>query len=105
MVNICCIIFLNGRIKLSLSIILNIMNNLTIVRGDLTDKPIASENIAKYFENYKDSYEGVLYIGYPIIGTSKGSYQIDGVLLTKQHGLVVISLSEENNEEISKKLS
>lgn len=79
------------------------MENLIIVRGDLTEKPVASEELASFFEKYKDEYEGVLYIGYPIIGTSKGSYQIDGILITKKHGLVVINLSEENNSALQDK--
>lgn len=76
------------------------MDNLTIVRGDLTSKPIAAKSLADYFESNKETFDGVLYIGYPIIGTNKGSYQIDCLMITKQHGLVTINLQEGDSEEI-----
>ena len=76
------------------------MANLTIVRGDLTSKPIASKQLADFFELNKEKFNGVLYIGYPIIGTNKGSYQIDCLMITREHGLVTINLQEGDNEDI-----
>ena len=76
------------------------MANLTIVRGDLTAKPIAAKQLADFFELNKNEFDGVLYIGYPIIGTNRGSYQIDCLLITREHGLITINLQEGSNEDI-----
>ncbi|MDP2722965.1 MAG: ATP-binding domain-containing protein [Bacteroidales bacterium] len=70
---------------------------LNIVRGDLKNKPVSSRRLARFFEEVKDYYEGTLYIGYPIIGTSNGGYQIDALLVTKEKGLVVFNIEEGVN--------
>ena len=70
------------------------MGDLVIVRGDLKSKPIASEQLANVFENLSDTLNGTLYVGYPIIGTSQGGYQIDALLITKETGLFVFNLVE-----------
>lgn len=70
------------------------MNELNIVRGDLKNKPVSSAKLADYFEGVKDKYDGTLYIGYPIIGTSEGGFQIDAMLITRQTGVVVFNIEE-----------
>lgn len=70
------------------------MKEITIVRGDLKNKPAASQQLADYFTSIKNEYEGTLFIGYPIIGTSDGGFQIDALLLTREKGLVVINIVE-----------
>ncbi|MEQ8241263.1 MAG: ATP-binding domain-containing protein [Cyclobacteriaceae bacterium] len=70
------------------------MNELNIVRGDLKNKPEASKQLAGLFESLKSNFEGTLYIGYPIIGTSEGGFQIDALLLTKETGLIVFNVEE-----------
>lgn len=70
------------------------MEELIIVRGDLKSKPVSSSCLAAYFETVKNQYEGTLYIGYPIIGTSKGGFQIDALLLTRQKGLIIFNIEE-----------
>ncbi len=70
------------------------MNELNIVRGDLKSKPISSAKLADYFEKVKDEYDGTLYIGYPIIGTSEGGFQIDALLITRQTGIVIFNIEE-----------
>ncbi len=70
------------------------MSELNIVRGDLKSKPEASKQLAGLFENLKDRFEGTLYLGYPIIGTSEGGFQIDALLLTKETGLIVFNVEE-----------
>jgi len=70
------------------------MKEITIVRGDLKGKPVASSQLAAYFESVKTEHEGVLYLGYPIIGTADGGFQIDALLLVKDKGLVVFNIIE-----------
>lgn len=68
---------------------------VNVIRGDV-DKPISSKRLADYFERQSD-IDGTLYLGYPIIGTAKGGYQIDALLVSKQHGLVIFNIIEGNN--------
>jgi len=70
------------------------MSEFNIVRGDLKNKPESSRQLASYFESKKDKLTGTLYVGYPIIGTSDGGFQIDALLITKELGLVVFNLVE-----------
>ncbi len=65
---------------------------VNIIRGDL-DKPVSSSRLADYFENRSD-IEGNLYLGYPIIGTSQGGYQIDALLVSRQNGIVIFNIIE-----------
>lgn len=65
---------------------------VTIVNGT-TKKPISSRRLAHFFAG-KPEYNGILYIGYPIIGTSEGSFPIDALLVSRELGLVVFSLVE-----------
>lgn len=65
---------------------------MIVVRGG-TDKPISSQKLADYFESRGD-IEGFLYLGYPIIGTIEGGFQIDALLLSSQHGAVAFNLVE-----------
>lgn len=73
------------------------MGELVIVRGDVKNKPVASEQLANIFENLTTVLEGTLYVGYPIIGTTLGGFQIDALLITKQTGLFVFNIIEGNN--------
>lgn len=70
---------------------------MIVVRGG-TSKPVASKNLADYFEKRVD-IEGYLYLGYPIIGAIDGGYQIDALLISKQHGAVVFHLIEGTYDE------
>ncbi len=65
---------------------------MIVVRGD-TDKPVSSQRLADYFEKRTD-IEGYLYLGYPIIGTFEGGYQIDALLLSDRHGAIIFHLIE-----------
>jgi superfamily I DNA and RNA helicase len=65
---------------------------MIVVRGG-TDKPVSSQKLAAYFEERAD-IEGFLYLGYPIIGTIEGGYQIDALLLSEQHGAIIFHLVE-----------
>jgi len=65
---------------------------ITIVQGT-TKKPVSSQRLADFFAR-QNKYDGFLYIGYPIIGTSEGPYPIDALLVSRDKGLVVFSLVE-----------
>ncbi|MDP2903847.1 MAG: ATP-binding domain-containing protein, partial [Methylovulum sp.] len=65
---------------------------MIVVRGG-TDKPVSSQRLADYFDTRSD-IEGYLYLGYPIIGTIDGGYQIDALLLSETHGAIIFHLIE-----------
>ena len=65
---------------------------LNIVQGT-TKKPVASQRLVDFFTRHT-KYNGILYIGYPIIGTAEGPYPIDALLVSQNKGLVVFSLVE-----------
>ena len=58
-----------------------------------TKKPISSKQLAETLSSKQD-LDGTLYIGYPIIGTSEGSFAIDALLVSPQKGLVLFNLIE-----------
>jgi len=76
---------------------------LNIVRGDLKNKPESTKRLTAFFESIKDHLEGTLYIGYPIIGTVNGGFQIDSLLVSKEHGLVIFHIEEGANNHIDYK--
>ena len=63
-----------------------------------TPKPLASEELTKYFQMHSD-LEGYLYIGYPIIGTVEGAYPIDALWISRERGLVIFNLVENKSIE------
>lgn len=65
---------------------------VTIVQGT-TKKPVSAQRLADFFTRHTQ-YEGFLYIGYPIIGTSEGPYPIDALLVSRDKGLVVFNMIE-----------
>ena len=68
---------------------------VNIIRGDIA-KTVSSSSLADYFESRSD-IEGNLYLGYPIIGTPQGGYQIDALLVSKEHGIVIFNIIEGTN--------
>jgi superfamily I DNA and RNA helicase len=73
---------------------------VNVIRGDINNKPVSSRRLADYFEKRAD-IDGNLYLGYPIIGTSQGGYQIDALLVSKQHGVVIFNIIEGTNTDIN----
>ncbi len=59
----------------------------------LSKKPEASKRLAALLESHVD-WDGVLYIGYPIIGTADGAFSFDAMLLSPQFGVVIFDLVE-----------
>lgn len=68
-----------------------------------TQKPVASKQLADYFDGRND-LEGILYIGYPIIGTPEGAFPIDALLLSPMLGAVVFNIVEGRNPNDYKEL-
>ncbi|MFM9160776.1 MAG: hypothetical protein ACKOPK_23380, partial [Dolichospermum sp.] len=66
---------------------------VNVIRGDINNKPVSSKRLADYFER-RDDIDGNLYLGYPIIGTSQGGYQIDALLVSRQHGVIIFNIIE-----------
>lgn len=66
---------------------------LTIINGT-NQKPVASERLIKIFSAHKTELEGTLFIGYPIIGTSRGHHSFDATYISESHGLVLFDLNE-----------
>ncbi|MEG3936114.1 MULTISPECIES: ATP-binding domain-containing protein [unclassified Microcoleus] len=65
---------------------------VNVIRGDV-DKPESSRRLAEFFEKRSD-IDGSLYLGYPIIGTSQGGYQIDALLVSREQGVVIFNIVE-----------
>jgi len=79
---------------------------VSIITGT-TNKPVSSDRLKELFRIHVE-YEGILYIGYPIIGTTEGAYPIDALWVSKEKGLVIFDLIEgrdlgeyENNQDDS----
>ncbi|HHX70821.1 MAG TPA: ATP-binding domain-containing protein [Gallicola sp.] len=64
---------------------------MEIISG-VTNKVGSSTRLKSKLEDF--DLEGLLYIGYPILGTIEGAFPIDALLITKEHGVVVIDLFE-----------
>lgn len=64
---------------------------LTVVRGT-NSKPVATDALVESLQSA--GLRGQLLIGYPIIAAPDGSYAIDALLVSPQHGLVCFDLVE-----------
>ncbi|WP_208492075.1 hypothetical protein [aff. Roholtiella sp. LEGE 12411] len=73
---------------------------VNVIRGDVDNKPVSSRRLAEYFEKRTD-IDGSLYLGYPIIGTPQGGYQIDALLLSREHGVVIFNVIEGTSTNIN----
>jgi superfamily I DNA and RNA helicase len=71
---------------------------VNIIRGDVA-KPASSRKIADYFETRSD-IEGTLYLAYPLMGTSQGSYLIDALLVSRVHGMIIFNIVEGIDQTI-----
>jgi len=65
---------------------------INIIRGSVK-QPTAAENLVSFFEA-NSGLNGVLYLGYPIIGTIEGAFHVDAVLISEDVGVVAFNLVE-----------
>ncbi len=68
---------------------------IDIVRGS-DIKPGASLLLSDYFKG-KPEIDGILYFGYPILGTIEGALHIDALLVSKQKGIIVFDIQESKS--------
>lgn len=67
---------------------------ISIIRGSFDNGKYASiDRLVNYFKGRQD-IDGVLYFGYPIIGTIEGAFNIDAMLVSKNHGIIVFDIVE-----------
>ena len=66
--------------------------SIDVVRGT-TQKPASSRELVRLLTSIPD-LSGQLFIGYPILGTSTGSYPIDALLVSEDGGVVIFDLVE-----------
>lgn len=64
-----------------------------IIRGT-TQKPGAVQRLVACFRTHLQEVSGLLYTGFPVIGTPEGPYSIDALFVSQKIGLVVIDLVE-----------
>ena len=64
---------------------------LEIVRGSFDRNEIVKGMLDKYFSNNAEKYEGILYLGYPIIGEG---VSVDALWVSPTHSIVVFDLYE-----------
>ncbi|HCA5044353.1 DEAD/DEAH box helicase [Acinetobacter baumannii] len=67
---------------------------IDVIHGT-TDKPVTSKQLQESVQTIKE-LDGTLYLGYPIIGTVDGAYEIDALLTSPQHGIIALILVEGN---------
>lgn len=72
------------------------MNSSVSIIRRTNDKPASSQALVKFFSS-NSGYQGHLFIGYPIIGTSEGRDSIDALWVSPDKGLVIFDLVEGSN--------
>jgi len=72
---------------------------LELVIGEKKN-PIAANELIMRLQGRP--YEGTLYVGYPILASADDKLVIDAVLLTRQHGLIIFDLNEDDAETESR---
>ena len=65
---------------------------LEVIRGSSLH-PVASARLANALGT-SAQYNGVLYIGYPVLGSPEGPFRIDALLLSPEKGVVIFDLVE-----------
>ncbi|MCG7406585.1 ATP-binding domain-containing protein [Paenibacillus sp. ACRRX] len=66
---------------------------INIIRGS-SDKHVACQSLVDFFEKFNSEYTGILYLGYPIIGSVEGPFNIDAMLVSPDFGVIIFDLVE-----------
>jgi superfamily I DNA and RNA helicase len=69
---------------------------IRIIRGE-SEKPATSQRLTAFFES--NDFEGILYIGYPILNAGGSILIIDAIWISEDYGVVIFDLVE--GEELS----
>ncbi len=64
-----------------------------VINGSNT-KPVSTGLLLDYFRSRSADLSGILYTGYPIVGTPNGALVLDAMFVSNQYGLVVFDLVE-----------
>ena len=64
-----------------------------IIRG-ASNKPVSTDILVDYISKSKIE-EGILYTGYPIVGSIDEKSSLDALLISQEHGVVVFDIVEE----------
>jgi superfamily I DNA and RNA helicase len=67
---------------------------IEIIIGSNT-KPASTQRLIDFFSE-KEEMDGILYIGYPIMGTPIGAISLDAMLLSKRHGVIIFDIEESS---------
>ncbi|MEO5369958.1 MAG: ATP-binding domain-containing protein [Magnetococcus sp. DMHC-1] len=65
-----------------------------IIRG-VGKKPVARQSLDEFFTN-KAKYTGTLYFGFPSFPTSEGPCSIDAIFVSREKGVILFDLAEQN---------
>lgn len=65
---------------------------MDIIRGS-SDKYVVNQQLAEFFES-NPSYKGILYLGYPIIGSVEGAVNVDALVVSPDYGVIVFDMVE-----------
>ena len=70
---------------------------LEVIHGT-TEKPVSTKQLVDLLKDkLPDSVDGLIYIGYPILGTVDGGVSLDVVLVSNLHGIIIFDLFEGPN--------
>jgi len=67
---------------------------VSIIRGPIK-KHAVSNRLADYF-NTRDDINGVLFFGYPVLTDSDNTYNVDAMMVSQEHGVVLFDLIQDS---------
>ena len=74
------------------------------IRKGLTKKYASSQSLIDFFENHPE-FEGVFYIGYPILFSSVQSLTIDALLISPEYGILIFDLVEKTDFDFENRIN
>lgn len=71
---------------------------MDIIRGSAR-KPVSTDRLIEIVKRDFSTTEGVLYVGYPVLSSPDETVSIDALMISRDHGVVAISLVEGRDAE------
>lgn len=68
------------------------------IREGISNKPASAKKLLTFFKEKQDSFNGVIYIGYPILYTAGESLIIDALWISPEYGIIVFHLIDGHVE-------